>query len=100
MKPALPRKLTGSARINLNQYWNILEEMVPCDITVGNDGVDMSNEINENLANERLEQSRDLAFICRGGSANTDVENIVSPDNRTLWRSYSISSATWPKEIG
>ena len=75
MKPMLPRKLTSSARINLNLYWNLLEELVTCDVTMEvqdggiesfNDDVDMSNEINENLANERLEKSRDSSAICQG----------------------------------
>jgi hypothetical protein len=72
MKPMLPRNLTSSARINLNQYWNVLEEMVPCDVTTDTQGddADMSNEINENLANEILEQSRDLSSTCKGSHDN------------------------------
>ncbi|KAJ9574454.1 hypothetical protein L9F63_008380, partial [Diploptera punctata] len=76
MKPMLPRKLTSSARINLNQYWNVLEElMVTSGVTMQvqdgglhslEDDVDMSNEINENLANERLEKSRDSSTKCQG----------------------------------
>ncbi|KAJ8893547.1 hypothetical protein PR048_006145 [Dryococelus australis] len=62
MKPMLPRKITSCARINLNKYWNILEELVTCsmphyEIQDGGRDSDMSNEINENLANERLEMS-------------------------------------------
>jgi len=87
LKPMLPRKLTSSARINLNNYWNILEELVPCDVTmsVRRDDVDMSNEINENLANERLEQSRDLISRCQGRHGDSSVEILVSSDNWTLW---------------
>ena len=88
MKPMLPRKLTSSARINLNNYWNILEELVPCDVTmsVRRDDVDMSNEINENLANERLEQSRNLISRCQGRHGDSSVEILVSADNWTLWQ--------------
>lgn len=86
MKPMLPRKLTSSARINLNNYWNILEELVPCDVTmsVQKDDVDMSNEINENLANERLEQSRYMISHCQGIHGDSSVEILVSSDNWTL----------------
>ena len=92
MKPMLPRKLTSSARINLNNYWNILEELVPCDITMSSrsDDVDMSNEINENLANERLEQSRDMISKCQGRHCVSRVEIYVSSDNCTL-REHSAS---------
>jgi hypothetical protein len=86
MKPVLPRKLTSSARINLNNYWNILEELVPCDVTMndGSDDVDMSNEINENLANERLEKSRDVIAKCQRRHGDSGVEILVSSDNGTL----------------
>ncbi|XP_063243647.1 uncharacterized protein LOC134542952 [Bacillus rossius redtenbacheri] len=62
-KPMLPRKITSSARINLNKHWNALEELVMCSmpqrgIQHGGRDADISNEINENLANERLESSR------------------------------------------
>ena len=85
MKPRLPRKLTSSAIINLNNYWNILEELVPCDVkmSIRNDDVDMSNEINENLANERLEQSRDLISKCQGRCRNSGFETVVSSDSCT-----------------
>jgi hypothetical protein len=59
----------------------------------------MSNEINENLANERLEQSRDLPPTCRGSSDNSDVEIVVSLDNRTLWENSASCITTWPQEI-
>ncbi|XP_069705797.1 uncharacterized protein [Periplaneta americana] len=94
MKPMLPRKLTSSARINLNQYWNILEELVHCDISMDIqdggenfvDDFDMSNEINENLANERLEQSRDLHSVL-STCQSADVDIAVSLDNCTLCES-------------
>ncbi|PSN58207.1 hypothetical protein C0J52_05983 [Blattella germanica] len=79
MKPMLPRKLTSSARINLNLYWNILEELVPCDMNMElqdgsyesfEDDVDMSNEINENIANERLEKSRGNRAMSPGLSSS------------------------------
>lgn len=43
-------------------------------------GVDMSNEINENLANERLEESCNLRAACRGSNGNADVEIVLSLD--------------------
>jgi hypothetical protein len=83
----LPRKVTSSARINLNQYWNILEELVPCNITsdIPCDDVDMSNAINENVANERLEQSRDQISKCRTMHGNSDAESAVSLDSSKIW---------------
>nr|CAD7578037.1 unnamed protein product [Timema californicum] len=71
MKPMLPRKLTSSARINLNQHWNVLEDLVTCEISnhvmqhgrwEDSGDTSLSNEINENLANEMLE--RDSADLC------------------------------------
>lgn len=55
---------------------------MPCDVTmsVRRDDVDMSNEINENLANERLEQSRDLISRCQGRHGDSSVEILVSAD--------------------
>nr|CAD7264027.1 unnamed protein product [Timema shepardi] len=76
MKPMLPRKLTSSARINLNQHWNVLEDLVTCEISnhvmqhgrwEDSGDTSLSNEINENLANEMLE--RDSADLCSSSLA-------------------------------
>jgi hypothetical protein len=101
MKPILPRKVTSSARINLNQYWNILEELVPCNITVDiqDHDVDMSNEINENLANERLEQSRDPISKCQSRHGDSDVETVVSLDSPKLWEDSVNCANIRPQEI-
>lgn len=91
MKPKLPRKLTRTPRINLNKYWNILEDMMSND---GSDSsrsnnrqevitaplrpnnqnerlfedLDMNNEINENISNEQKENDN---ILVRNNEANT-----------------------------
>lgn len=50
MRPRLPRKLATSARINLNKYWQVLEELMPARRVL--DEAD-SNAINENIDNEQ-----------------------------------------------
>jgi hypothetical protein len=65
---------------------------------IHDDGVDMSNEINENLANERLERSRDLAPTCGRSGNKSDIEIVVSLDSCTLCESSSRCSSTWPRD--
>ncbi|XP_075210136.1 uncharacterized protein LOC142317455 [Lycorma delicatula] len=43
-KPSLARKLVGSAKINLNEYWSVFEAMMDPN---------SSNLENENMDNER-----------------------------------------------
>jgi hypothetical protein len=46
--------------------------------------VDMSNEINENLSNERLEKSRDEVCKSQTRHRNSGVETAVSLDRSEL----------------
>ncbi|KAL0275220.1 UNVERIFIED_CONTAM: hypothetical protein PYX00_003147 [Menopon gallinae] len=65
MKPKLPRKITRTAKINLNRYWSMFENMMVPEggspssnsNAVNNEFVDtsMNNEINENISNEQRE---------------------------------------------
>lgn len=57
MKPMLPRKLMSSARVNLNLYWSVLEEMMAPRAAHSDDvdDDDATNAANENADNERLE---------------------------------------------
>jgi hypothetical protein len=64
MKPRLPRKVTASARINLNRFWNELEEFYDRRTKNNNNSMpayttdthDHAREAAENRANERLEK--------------------------------------------
>ena len=69
MKPRLPRKVTSSARINLNRFWNEMEELYnrydarhsnAADILppYTTDTFDHRRESAENRANEELERLR------------------------------------------
>merc|ERR1711994_142881 len=68
MKPRLPRKVTSSARINLNKFWNELEEFYQRheDRRENNNNIIMpewarnntDREEEENRLNEKLEMER------------------------------------------
>ena len=65
MKPRLPRKVTAGARINLNRFWNELEEFYDRRTKNNNmpdyttDTYDHAREEAENRANERLEEEEE-----------------------------------------
>lgn len=79
MKPRLPRKITRTARINLNKYWSVFESMMVTDRNAqssnanaaGNEFVDtaMNNEINDNISNEQREI--DNTFMRRNNDRNS-----------------------------
>ncbi|XP_034252634.1 uncharacterized protein LOC117652080 [Thrips palmi] len=65
-RPGLPRRF--HTKINLNEYWNVLEKVVKVEVSWprtkenvkpdADDAMDVDNAVNENLANERAEQSK------------------------------------------
>ncbi|XP_026294352.1 uncharacterized protein LOC113218283 [Frankliniella occidentalis] len=70
-RPGLPRRF--HTKINLNEYWGVLEKVVKVEVSWSQTAkdaeraraaaaavvaMDVDNEVNENLANERAEQSR------------------------------------------
>ncbi|KAK3858922.1 hypothetical protein Pcinc_034922 [Petrolisthes cinctipes] len=62
LKPLLPRKLTSSARINLNRHWNELEELYgSASVTSATtrathfEALALHNELNDNALNEARE---------------------------------------------
>lgn len=79
VKPKLSRKITSSARLNLNRYWSKFEELLSPDKhpfgyaaagltngAVNNQLIttDLTNEINENLANELRENNNGRCRNC------------------------------------
>lgn len=95
LKPRLPRKVTASARINLNRFWNELEEFYDrydrrrlntCGLKSANlpayttDTLDHNREEAENELNERLERLNNQAP--RPRLMSEDV-NVTSTDEDT-----------------
>ena len=97
MKPRLPRKITASARINLNRFWNELEEFYDrrtknnnnCSSNSSNsfevmpdyttDTHDHAREEAENRANERLEEEEERLKAMKVTKAvNSSLNNSLS----------------------
>ena len=107
-KPRLPRKLTSSARINLNAFWNELEEfydryddrraknnnndligsVLPAYTT---DTFDHAREEAENRINERIE-SRDL------GKSEVSNTKVLLGQKRTRLQSMDILEDSFESE--
>lgn len=86
LKPLLPRKLTSSARINLNRHWNELEELYgPASVTSTNtrathfDALALHNELNDNALNEAREAAASAVKVMEA-----DPEAVVAPDEDCL----------------
>merc|ERR1712227_71798 len=68
VKPKFPRKITSSCIINLNKFWNELEDFYinrtsSKVITFSNE--DSTNEEMENSINENIEKSQHLSSVGR-----------------------------------
>ena len=97
MKPRLPRKITASARINLNRFWNELEEfynryderskpvLLPEYTT---DTFDHERESAENKLNEEIEQNENIPV-----DSDSDFE-----DDIFIWNVHE-KSTTPPKTL-
>ena len=92
MKPILPRKTSSSARINLNKFWNDLEEFYTnfsnsetIKTTVENlpdyttDAFNQDREAAENDLNEMLERSSCSSFS--SSSSDIDCLSVYSSDD-------------------
>merc|ERR1719229_1161267 len=96
MKPRLPRKITASARINLNRFWNELEEfynryderskpVILPEYTT--DTFDHDRETAENKLNEELEKTQ------QNVDSDSDFE-----DDIFIWNVHE-KSTTPPKTL-
>ncbi len=90
MKPRLPRKITSSARINLNRFWNELEDFYTrreerrqqLADSVDKENLDTAREEEENALNERLEaeaDSDDDPFIFPGSYLRLSDNDLMMP---------------------
>merc|ERR1712018_714891 len=121
MKPRLPRKITASARINLNRFWNELEEfynrydqrtekpvvklMLPEYTT---DTFDHGREQAENELNEDIDQGQ-TKVLSRQRLESEDVDVDISSadeadpdqsDNEVfLWNLHEKSTPAPPKTL-
>ena len=122
MKPRLPRKITASARINLNRFWNELEEfynrydqrtekpvvklMLPEYTT---DTFDHGREQAENELNEDIDQGQTKILCSRQRLESDDVDVDISSaddedpdqsDNEVfLWNLHEKSTPAPPKTL-
>lgn len=87
LKPLLPRKLTSSARINLNRHWNELEELYgPASVTSATtrtthfDALALHNELNDNALNE----AREAAAASAVKVMEADPVAVVAPHEDCL----------------
>ena len=91
MKPRLPRKVTASARINLNRFWNELEEFYNrYDVRTEKpvlklpeyttDTYDHTREAAENNLNEDIEVGK-TKVLTRQRLASDDVDVELSSDS-------------------
>ena len=92
MKPRLPRKITSTARINLNQYWNELEEEYTRREKCGR-GIEITDnlinegfshqtafEMTDNYVNEQIQQSLLSPAYCESPISSPDVSTDQSFD--------------------
>ena len=112
MKPRLPRKVTASARINLNRFWNELEEfydrrtknnssnssnnfVAMPDYTT--DTCDHAREEAENRANERLEEEEERMKAMKANRVNSSLNhsssNSLNKSARMRLHSYDVVDA-------
>jgi hypothetical protein len=106
MKPRLPRKVTASARINLNRFWNELEEFynrydertdkpvikLP-DYTT--DTYDHEREAAENSLNDYIEVSKQQPLPQPPTSSSNNnnimgITKVLKPNNRTRLESGDV----------
>ena len=90
MKPRLPRKVTASARINLNRFWNELEEFYDRRTKNNNNGLampdyttdthDHAREEAENRANERLEEEEENMAAMKSLKATKPINSSLNND--------------------
>lgn len=88
MRPRLPRKLAASARINLNKYWQVLEELMPARRVL--DEAD-SNAINENIDNEQRLAAMQLSDSVTGKTAERSTPETSFPAETSASSSSSAS---------
>ena len=121
MKPRLPRKITASARINLNRFWNELEEFynrydarsekpvvkMPQYTT---DTFDHKREEAENNLNEEIDQGKTLKVLnstrqrLQSDDVDFEVSSCSSEDEGIseevfLWNVHEKSTPRPPKTL-
>ncbi|KAK3911741.1 NADH-quinone oxidoreductase subunit I [Frankliniella fusca] len=93
-RPGLPRRF--HTKINLNEYWGVLEKVVNVEVSWSRAAahaegaeaaMDVDNEVNENLANERAEQTR------------MDVDQVAAEEHATLIKDDSPAKENIPVEV-
>jgi len=120
MKPRLPRKVTASARINLNRFWNELEEFynrydqrsekpvvqLPdyTTDTYDHNRESAENSLNESLASESEMSNVKNAKITKQRLPSDDIEIEVSSsdeeiEDEVFWNVHDFSAQAPPRTL-
>ena len=102
MKPRTPRKATASQRIEINRFWNELEEILDRLEDIKLQYAVDTNEEAENILNEAVECDREVetAFSLSGGELECWCKRRPGSDEVSGYNSDDSQAETpsWPEE--